>query len=91
MGDPCHFGTFGALVLNEVLQQLLREHAAGSTQVRLYCSSASQYNWLKAYDGQEVTVEIAACNWNSKNYYVGCVLAVVHADGTKTLNTLNFS
>ena len=63
----------------------------GSTQVRLYCSSASQYNWLKAYDGQEVTVEIAACNWNSKNYYVGCVLAVVHADGTKTLNTLNFS
>ena len=63
----------------------------GSTQVRLYCSSASQYSWLKQYAGQEVTVEIAACNWNSKNYYVGCVLAVINADGTKTLNTLNFN
>lgn len=63
----------------------------GSTQVRLYCSSASQYGWLKQYAGQEVTVEIAACNWNSKNYYVGCVLAVINADGTKTLNTLNFN
>lgn len=62
----------------------------GATKVRLYCSSAKQYNWLKAFAGQEVTVEIAACNWNSKDYYTGCVLAVVHEDGTKTLNTLNF-
>ncbi len=63
----------------------------GDTQVRLYCSSANQYNWLKAFAGQEVTVEIAACNWNSKNYYTGCVLSVVNADGSKTLNTLNFN
>ncbi len=62
----------------------------GTTKVRLYCSSANQYNWLKAYAGQEVTVEIAACNWNNKSYYTGCVLAVVNADGSKTLNTLNF-
>ncbi len=62
----------------------------GTTQVRLYCSSAKQYNWLKVFAGQEVTVEIAACNWNSKSYYTGCVLAVINADGTKTLNTLNF-
>ena len=62
----------------------------GSTTVRLYCSSASQYNWLKAYAGKEVTVEIAPCNWNSKNYYTGCVLAVVNADGTKVYNQLNF-
>ena len=62
----------------------------GSTKVRLYCSSANQYNWLKAYANQEVTVEIAACNWNDKTYYVGCVLAVVNADGTKVLNELNF-
>lgn len=62
----------------------------GTTKVRLYCSSANQYRWLQAYDGQEVTVEIAACNWNNKTYYVGCVLAVVNADGTKTLNNLNF-
>lgn len=62
----------------------------GTTNVRLYCSGAGQYAWLKAYAGQEVTVEIAPCNWNNKNYYVGCVLSVIHADGTKTLNTLNF-
>ena len=63
----------------------------GTSKLRLYCSSAKQYNWLKAFAGQEVTVEVAACNWNSKNYYTGCVLAVRNADGTKTLNELNFS
>lgn len=62
----------------------------GTTKVRLYCSNASQYNWLKAFAGQEVTVEIAACNWNSKNNYTGCVLAVVMEDGTRVVNTLNF-
>ena len=62
----------------------------GSTKVMLYCSSAKQYNWLREFAGQEITVEIAACNWNNKSYWRGCVLAVVHEDGTKTLNTLNF-
>ena len=64
---------------------------SGSIKIRLYSSSATQYNWLKAYAGQEVTVEIAACNWNAKDYYTGCVLAVRNADGTKTCNELNFS
>ena len=63
---------------------------SGNTSVRLYCSSANQYNWLKAYAGQEITVEMAPCNWNSKNNYTGCVLAVRNTDGTKTLNELNF-
>ena len=62
----------------------------GSTKVMLYCSSAKQYNWLREFAGQEITVEIAACNWNNKSYWRGCVLAVVHEDGTKTLNNLNF-
>ena len=62
----------------------------GSTKVRLYCSNAGQYSWLKAYAGQEVTLELAACNWNDKNYYTGCVLAVVNADGSKEINRLNF-
>lgn len=61
----------------------------GSTTVSLYCSSASQYNWLKAYAGQEVTVEIAPCNWNNKNFWAGCVLALRTADG-KIVNSLNF-
>ena len=62
----------------------------GTTTVSLYCSSAAQYNWLKAFAGEEITVEIAPCNWNSKTYYTGCVLSVIHEDGTKTYNTLNF-
>ena len=61
------------------------------TQISLYCSSANQYNWLKAYAGQEVIVEIAPCNWNAKNYYAGCVLAVRNADGSKICNELNFN
>lgn len=64
---------------------------SGSTKIGLYCSSANQYNWLKAYAGQEITVEIAPCNWNSKSYYRGCVLAVRLADGSKICNELNFS
>ena len=63
---------------------------ANGTKLRLYCSSANQYNWLKAFAGQEVTVEVAACNWNDTNYYTGCVLAVITEDG-KVLNTLNFA
>ncbi len=63
---------------------------SGSTTIQLYSSSASQYNWLKAYAGQEVTVEVAPCNWNDKKFYKGCVLAVRTEDG-KVCNTLNFS
>ncbi len=59
------------------------------TKLNLYCSSGSQYGFLKQFAGQEVTLEIAPCNWNNKSYYVGCVLAVRTADG-KVLNALNF-
>ena len=64
--------------------------AEDGTQLRLYSSSASQYNWLKAYAGQTITVELAVCNWNDKDYYTGCVLAVITEDG-KVYNTLNFN
>lgn len=60
-------------------------------ELPLYCSGAAQYNWLKQFAGQEITMEIAPCNWNDKkDNYRGCVLAVVLEDGTKILNTLNF-
>ena len=62
----------------------------GSTSVNLYCSSAGQYSWLKQYNGQKITMELAPCNWSSKENYPGCVLAVIHADGSKTVNDLNF-
>ncbi len=62
---------------------------SGSTKLSLYCSGAGQYSFLKQFAGQEVTLEIAPCNWNDKNYYAGCVLAVRTAEG-KILNELNF-
>ena len=40
-------------------------------------------------DGQEITIELALCNWNSKTYYAGCVISVITEDG-KIINTLNF-
>jgi hypothetical protein len=66
------------------------ELTSGETTVTLYSSSANQYSWLKPYAGQELTMEVAPCNWNNKNYYVGCVLAV-YTDNGKVLNTSNFS
>jgi hypothetical protein len=65
------------------------ELVSGDTTVGLYMSGAGQYTWLQEFTGQEVTMEIAACNWNNKKYWRGCVLAVRTAEG-KVLNTLNF-
>ena len=62
----------------------------GNTSMNLYSASAGQYNWLKKYNGQEITMELALCNWNDKNYYAGCVISVLLEDGTKEVNTLNF-
>ena len=59
-------------------------------QVTLYCSDSKQYNWLKAYEGQEITVEIVPCNWNGKSFWAGCVIAVRTDDG-KVYNELNFT
>lgn len=61
----------------------------GTNKISLYCSSAKQYGFLKQFAGQEVTVELAACNWNNKTYWAGCVLSVITEDG-KIINTLNF-
>lgn len=60
----------------------------GDASVTVYASGNSQYAWLRDYEGQEVILEIVACNWNSKDVKV-CVLAVRTADG-KVYNTLNF-
>ena len=60
-------------------------------ELPLYCSGAGQYSWLKQFAGQEITIEIAPCNWNDKkDNYRGCILAVVLEDGSKIYNTLNF-
>ena len=78
------------LVKAEGVTFLLINNRYSTNKVTLYCSSANQYKWLQAYAGQEITLEVAACNWNDKSFYAGCVLAVVNADGTKTINELNF-
>lgn len=61
----------------------------GETSLNLYSSSANQYPFLLELGGQEVTIEIAPCNWNDKSGYAGCVLAVETQDGW-VLNTWNF-
>ena len=63
---------------------------SGSDSISLYCSGAGQYSFLQQFAGQEVILEVAACNWNSKTYWRGCVLAVRTADG-KVINELNFA
>ena len=60
------------------------------TTISVYCASAGQYQWLQAFAGQTVTIEIAACNWNDKSFWAGCVLSVITDDG-KVINTLNFN
>ena len=63
---------------------------SGATEVTLYCSGAGQYQWLvDNFANQEVTLELAACNWNDKTFWASCALAVRTDDG-KILNTLNF-
>ncbi len=61
----------------------------GSTSVNLYSANANQYKFLHQFDGQEITVEIAPCNWNDKKSYPACILSVITEDG-KLFNELNF-
>ena len=61
-----------------------------SKSIRLYCGSAKQYSFLNDYYDQELTFEVAVCNWNDKDYYTACVIAVVLEDGTKIINDSNF-
>ena len=59
--------------------------------VSFYASGPSQYSFLAEFSGQEVTLEIAPCNWNDKAYWRGCAIAIRLADGTKIVNQLNFT
>ena len=61
-----------------------------SVSLGLYTTSASQYNFLKDYEGQVLTYNVAVCNWNGKNYYRGCIVSVETSEGTTIYNQLNF-
>ncbi len=61
----------------------------GETTLTLYCSGAGQYSWLNDYSDQVMTFEVAACNWNGKTFYAGCIIAA-YTDNGKIYNELNF-
>lgn len=62
----------------------------GINTLTLYSGSTAQYSWLEQFIGQEVTIQVAPCNWNNKSYWRGCVLAVTDAEGNTHYNTLCF-
>jgi hypothetical protein len=70
--------------------QVKVESLDGETQITIYCSGSGQYSWLNDYVDKEVTLEVAACNWNGKSYYAGCIIAIIDGD-TKVYNTFNFA
>ena len=80
-----------SVVASQYYTNIYVTNASGDKKITLYCSSANQYSFLKAFDGQTVTLEIAACNWNDKSYYTGCVLSVTDSTGNTQYNKLNFS
>ena len=68
----------------------LQDPDGSGKYVLLYSGGKDQYNWLKGYNDEIITVELALCDWNAKGLK-GCVLAVVNEDGSKVYNTLNFN
>lgn len=62
----------------------------GEKKISLYSASRAQYAWLSDYIGQNLTIEIAMCNWNGKTYYRGCILSVTTESGETVYNQLNF-
>lgn len=63
-----------------------------SKKIQFYSSNGkTEYGYLlEDYVGQEVTVELAICNWNSAKISRVCALAVVTENG-KIINTLNWN
>ena len=62
---------------------------ADGESFNLYSGSGAQYAWLDQFIGQTVTIEVAACNWNNKTYWRGCIISIITADG-QVFNTYNF-
>ncbi len=63
---------------------------SGESRIQLYAANAGQYSFLSDYKDQEVEMEIALCNFNSKNYYTAVCLSIT-VDGNKIYNKLNFT
>lgn len=62
------------------------ELQAGDFKLQTYQGSSKQYEWLNPYAGQELTYEVAICNWNGKANKL-CIISVTDAEGNKVINT----
>lgn len=66
----------------------------GKTQILLYASKGTHYDWLDSYKSDngvnKYSLEVAPCNWNSKSKYTACLLSITDSNGNKAMNTLNF-
>lgn len=63
---------------------------SGESHIQLYSANGGQYSFLSPYKDQEVEMEVALCNFNTKNYYTAVCLSIT-VNGTKIYNELNFS
>ncbi len=58
---------------------------SGEFSMQTYQSSSKQYEWLNPYADQELTYEVAICNWNGKANKL-CIISVTDANGNKVVN-----
>lgn len=58
----------------------------GETSIMCYTNSGNEYDWAQAYFDQEVTLEIALCNWNKKDFYKCNILSLTDSTGNKIVN-----
>lgn len=63
---------------------------SGDKKIQLYSGNQSQYAFLDDYIDVNVDVEVAPCNWNSKNYFTLSLLSFTTEDGTQVFNTYRF-
>ena len=92
-GDVSHttevYVVTGTIRQEETAYSLNTYIGDGTNEFFLYSGNKNHYAWLTPYVGQELTIEIAVCDWNNKGNK-GCVLSITLADGTKIINTFNF-
>ena len=62
----------------------------GKREIYLYAGSGKQYAWLDEYLEKDIEIEMVMCNWNTKSYYVGMIIAIKPDGQNKIVNDLNF-
>ncbi len=57
-----------------------------TSSISLYTNSGNEYDWLLDYSDQELTLEIALCNWNNKKFYKACVIKAYTSTNQELVN-----